>query len=162
MLPEGDDRLSFALGAVSQQARDRFVEMFGKWPDTVSVTADMRYVGQSHELEVQAVDGWGDLTSGFHDAHRERFGFDRPTESVEVVNLRAVASGTPPIVWSDLPRAPDEVVPVGKDGVWQRPTLPPGFEIEGPAVVVEDNSATLLTPGDRLAVLADGTLSISC
>jgi hypothetical protein len=39
--------------------------------------------------------------------------------------------------------------------------MPVGWEIEGPGVVVEDNSATLLEPGDRLVVLDDGTLAIA-
>jgi N-methylhydantoinase A len=161
MLETGDSRLAPAIESVSAQATDRFEEMFAGDPDAVLVSADLRYVGQSHELEVPATADWDHLTSAFHQAHRDRFGFDRPGESVEMVNIRAVASGRPPITWSDLPAASSESEPVGGDGVWRRESMPVGWEIEGPGVVVEDNSATLLEPGDRLVVLDDGTLAIA-
>ncbi len=124
-------------------------------------TADMRYVGQSHELEVTARSSWEEVTRRFHSTHSERFGFDRPEEAVEVVNLRAVATGKPPITWSDLPPAPGDTTPTGTDGVWERETLPAGFETPGPGVVVEENSATLLEDGNQLQVLEDGTLEIT-
>lgn len=161
MLDEGDDRLAAMVASVADDARAGFASMFGRGPESVATTADMRYVGQSHELEVQAVRGWGAIASGFHAAHRDRFGFDRPDEPVELVNLRAVATGVPPITWSDLPDAPTDAEPGGDDGVWERRSLPAGFELDGPGVVVEQNSATLLENGDRLRVLDDGTLEIA-
>jgi N-methylhydantoinase A len=129
------------------------------------VTADMRYVGQSHELEVAAVGDWALLNASFHTAHRERFGFDRPSEPTELVNVRAVAGGSAPIRWADLPQprptSSAQIDEGGYDGVWSRAGLSPGFETIGPGVVVEENSATLLEEGDHLLVLADGTLDIS-
>lgn len=160
MLDEGDDRLPSLLGAVAAEARDGFVTMFDREPQDLAVTADMRYVGQSHELEVGADRDWERITRSFHSSHRERFGFDRPTEPVELVNIRAVATGVPPITWSDLPAVPDDTKPVHNQGVWQRMSLPAGCEVAGPGVVVEDNSATLLEDGDRLTVLEDGALEI--
>jgi N-methylhydantoinase A len=41
-----------------------------------------------------------------------------------------------------------------------RPGLPPGFTVEGPAVIEEPNSTTLLHPGDRLTVSPHGHLVI--
>ncbi|HSM45478.1 MAG TPA: hydantoinase/oxoprolinase family protein, partial [Acidimicrobiia bacterium] len=160
MLGEGDDRLTASLESVSRSAGERFEAMFGQRPVAVTMTLDMRYVGQSHEIEVDASGSWPSVSRGFHVAHRERFGFDRLDAATEVVNVRAVASGRPPITWGDLPEASPSVAPSGGNGVWHRETLPPGFEVTGPAVVVEDNSATLLEHGDRLTVLADGTLEI--
>jgi N-methylhydantoinase A len=159
MLDEGDDRLATLVGEVKAAAESRFVSMFDRKPD-LAVTADMRYVGQSHELEVRAEGGWESLGLRFHDTHRERFGFHRPGEAIEVVNLRAVATGSPPITWNDLPELPATGDPVEHDGVWQRNSLPAGYEVEGPAIIVEDNSATLLEEGDRLGVLSDGTMEI--
>lgn len=160
MLEQGDDRLFSLRPEVIHQAQVRFETMFGRAPRTVDGTADMRYVGQSHEIEVALSDEWPALISRFHTAHRERFGFDRSEASVEVVNVRAVASGSPPITWRDLPRVPSRPAPSHGGPVWPRESLPVGFEITGAAVVVEDNSATLLEPGDRLTVLEDGTLEI--
>ena len=45
--------------------------------------------------------------------------------------------------------------------VWHRDHLPAGFETEGPALIVERDSVTLLDRGDRLLVHDDGTLEIS-
>lgn len=160
MLDEGDGRLPSLVTKVASEARDSFRAMFDRVPEDVGVTADMRYVGQSHELEVTATSDWGVAARTFHSAHRERFGFDRPEEPVELVNLRAVATGVPPIRWADLPGVSTFSTPQGADGVWERSTLPAGFTADGPAVIVEDNSATLIEPGDRLGVLADGTLEI--
>jgi N-methylhydantoinase A len=161
MLTGGDSRLGPALQTVAGEATDRFVSMFDRSPEDVVLGVDARYRGQSHELEV-AVDqpDWAALTTSFHRAHLERFGFERPGEEVEIVNVRAVATGVAPITWDDLPSIPEEGSAVASDGVWKRGSLPAGFSVDGPAVVVEDNSATLLEQGDHLEVLSDGTLRI--
>jgi N-methylhydantoinase A len=161
MLSRDVERLRTSIGSVADSARQRFEAMFGHAAETTTVTADMRYVGQSHELEVSATADWEQLTVRFHTAHRERFGFDRPGENVEVVNVRAVAIGRPPITWADLPTVSEDAVPVGGDGVWQRSSLPAGFETPGPAVIIEDNSASLLESEDRMTVLEDGSLEIT-
>jgi len=161
MLDEGSDRLTLCIESVSSSARERFSAMFGRLPETTTVTADVRYVGQSHELEVAATTDWAGLISRFHGAHQDRFGFDRPDEQIEVVNVRSVATGRPPIAWADLPTLSEKAEPMGGNGIWKRGSLPAGFETTGPAVVVEDNSATLVEGEDRLAVLEDGSLEIS-
>lgn len=160
MLEEGDARFASLAGSVSRDAGARFEDMFGRPPDSTDGSADMRYVGQSHEIEVTVSSDWSSLAADFHMAHRERFGFDRSDAPVELVNLRAVATGRSPIQWSDLPETPTDLAPVGGEGVWERASLPTGFELTGPGVVVEANSATLLESGDRLTVLGDGTLEI--
>lgn len=160
MLEAGDGRLGASVSAVAEEARSSFTTMFRREPLEVSTTADMRYVGQSHELEVGLSGDWESIADDFHATHRSRFGFDRPTEPVEVVNVRAVATGAPPISWSDLPKAPEGQEPLADAGVFDRKTLPAGFEVSGPAAVVEDNSTTLLEVGDRLGVLDDGTMQI--
>lgn len=163
MMRSGDPGLSSALGGVESEASRGYQTMFGRPPKTVAMTVDMRYVGQSHELEVQVGtgSGWEAIDTSFHAAHLERFGFERPSEPTELVNVRAVGSGSAPIRWSDLPSPPVGSVPRGEGGVWWRNTLSPGFEVVGPAVIVEENSVTLLEAGDRLVVLDDATLEIS-
>jgi N-methylhydantoinase A len=161
MLADGDTRLPGALTEVEAGARSRFEDMFARQPEMISVTVDMRYIGQSHELEVTAVGDWALLDASFHAAHSERFGFDRPSEPTELVNVRAVAVGSAPIRWTDLPQPTPTSSATGDDGVWSRAVLSPGFETIGPGVVVEENSATLLEEGDHLLVLTDGTLQIS-
>jgi N-methylhydantoinase A len=161
MLAEGASELAEASARLADEAEARFRAMFEAAPTQVAVSADMRYRGQSHELEVDAGVDWDVLGRRFHDAHRDRFGFDRIGEPIEVVTLRAVASGRPPLTWDDLPSLPAETSDPGAGPVWRRETLPAGFSCTGPGVVVEDNSATLLDEGQAVTVLIDGTLSIA-
>lgn len=160
MLDESDHGLAGAVSSVMSEAEAGFVEIFGVQPSSAAASADVRYVGQSHELEIDATSDWNELRSRFEQSHRDVFGFQRPGESVEVVNLRAVVNGQAPISWADLPRISPDLDPQGRDGVWHRQSLPSGFEVDGPAIVVETNSATLVDGGARLRVLDDGTLEI--
>lgn len=162
MIGVENTRLQTEAIAIEEAAAERFRSMFGQMPESTSITADLRYVGQSHELEVPLVgaqSSWGDL---FHTTHRDRFGFERRGETVEVVNIRATASGRAPLGWSDVaPPVPEETTARGEGGVWHRSTLPPGFTTDGPATVVEANSAIRVEPGDTMIVLGDGTLEIT-
>ncbi|MFC7477702.1 hydantoinase/oxoprolinase family protein [Dankookia sp. GCM10030260] len=116
----------------------------------IAVAADMRYHGQAFELLVP----WPDaldlpaLLARFHAMHRQRFSYADEAEAVEIVTLRAIATGR-------LPK-PDaaEAVPAARpalkgsrrvfeDGawrdvpVWDREALPPEDRIVGPALVEE-------------------------
>lgn len=162
MLRSGHPGLAAALVEVEAAARREFETMFASPPETSSVTLEMRYVGQSHELEVplRMATDWDAVDTAFHATHLERFGFDRVTEPTEVVNVRAVATGRPPIRWAELPSPQLAASPQYGGPVWRRASLAPGQEISGPAVIVEENSASLLEAGDRLLVLDDATLEI--
>jgi N-methylhydantoinase A len=160
MLDEGDGGLAGAFRRVSEDSGAGFLAMFGRHPVRTGISADMRYAGQSHELEVAAVRDWQEIGERFHSLHRERFGFDRRGEPIEVVNVRATSSGTAPLNWTDLPYLSEDLEPQGRGDVWNRPTLPAGFILDGPATIVEENSATRLEEGDIMRVLADGTLEI--
>ena len=59
----------------------------------------VRYVGQSHELAVPLVTDWQGLRQGFEAAHQARFGFTRAEEPIELVNVRAEATGPAPMTW---------------------------------------------------------------
>ena len=63
-------------------------------------SADMRYVGEGHEVNVLIPDGYAGAAAldhawqAFHDVHFETFGFDyRGEQDVELVNLRVQAVG---------------------------------------------------------------------
>jgi N-methylhydantoinase A len=160
MLSEGDPVLDIAFAEVATECTKAFREMFTTSPARVETSVDMRYRGQSHELEVVGDGDWHELGARFHALHRERFGFDRRGEQIEVVNVRATSSGPAPLRWTDLPLLDHGSVPEGHEGVWSRDTLPPGFSLKGPATVVEVNSATRVEADDELTVLDDGTLEI--
>jgi N-methylhydantoinase A len=161
MMDEGDSRLEEAVAGLVSGARDRFRNLYGTEPELVGLAADCRYRGQSHELEVVVEPHWPIVRERFEVLHHQRFGFTRPGEPIEVVNLRAIAEGRSPLTWADLPALEPGGKPTGDNGVWRRETLPPGFSLTGPALVVETNSAVLLGEGERLTVLDDATLEVT-
>lgn len=160
MLAAGDGALFSAVRQVEEEARLSYRDMFAGDPSAARVTADIRYRGQSHELEV-VVEEIPSIREVFELAHQERFGFTRPGEPIEVVNVRGIASGMSPLTWERIPGISVQREPVGHDGIWRRETLPPGHVVQGAAVIVEDNSAVLVDEQASVLVLEDGTLEMS-
>ena len=139
--------------------------------------ADVRYAGQSMEVRVPAPAGPIDaafvsgLTDAFHAAHKKTFGYNYAgTQKVELVNFCVSGFGT-----IDRPRIPEIAKtgtpvktnrPVYFDGqfrdtpIFARPSLPAGFTYEGPAVVEEFGSTTVIFPGQHLTVDPHGILVI--
>jgi N-methylhydantoinase A len=142
--------------------------------------ADIRYAGQSMEVRVAApvgaVDGafLGGLIDAFHAAHLRTFGYHYAgAQKVELVNF--CVSGFGLIERPRLPKldaregatpARKSVRPVCFDGafrdtpIYDRALLPPGFRLEGPAVVEEFGSTTVVFPGQALAVDPHGILIV--
>jgi N-methylhydantoinase A len=163
MLGEGDVALTGSRHQILAAARAAFAADHRHEPEHEEVWADVRYVGQSHELTVMLAGDWPELRAGFEEAHLARFAFHRPGEAIEVVNVRAEATGSPPITWDDIPKLKERAgsLEIGS-GVLRRELLAPGDSVEGPAVVVEADSAVWLEPGDLMSVHEDGTLEIRC
>jgi N-methylhydantoinase A len=132
-------------------------------------SADMRYLGQNYELETALPDGdleprWLDLLEAFEAEHERQYGFRLPDEPIELVNLRVTAlrPEAPPRLAApigDAAAAPVEVRRVWFDidgatdcPVYRRDALPAGTTIDGPAIVEEVDSTTLVFPGDLLRV----------
>lgn len=116
--------------------------------------ADMRYRGQSYELEVKLGPHFVDE---FHEAHRRMFGHSAAQAAVEVVNLRlrAYAAGTR-ITPPRLPRRSGPVaagrtrVLVGRSyrqvPVYAREDFGAGVHLNGPLIVVELSSTAYIAP----------------
>src|SRR4051794_429876 len=139
-------------------------------------TADLRYAGQNYELEVAIPDGeldevWPELLERFAGEHERQYGFALPGEAVELINLRVSA------LRPDLPVPPvadphEPAEPAGRE-VWfdadgpvycpihRRSSLEAGAELEGPAVIEEPDSTTLVFPGDELVVHPSGVLVLT-
>ncbi len=163
LLAEGSPLLAGQVAEIQRQARDAYDRMLPGSDPTVQLFAEVRYLGQSHELAVRADRDWSRLRSRFEEAHRSRFGFDLPTDAVQLVNLRAEMIGDAPMSWGQLPRrSGTPVARTSSQGtVWDRDQLPGGFTATGPGLVVERDSVTVLESGDRLSVHDDGTFEIS-
>ena len=142
----------------------------------------MRYMGQGFEVEI-SVDDPSDiagLASGFHAAHQHEYGFAMEDAPVEWVELRA-AWEIPAEEWDFPPPAesgshdPKEtelwellqsdvgekrVPTVSQARLLQRELLPPGTELDGPAIVLEKDATTYIPTGWKAAITHNGYLRI--
>jgi N-methylhydantoinase A len=132
--------------------------------------AGMRYRGQSYEVSVpvprlREPSDVADLVRRFHDAHQRRYGHMAEAEAVEIVNFQVTAIGLIPkpvmktFSKAAAPAPPPESRPVYFNAdearatpVFRRSALQPGTAIEGPAVIEEKTSTTVLYPGQRAVV----------
>jgi N-methylhydantoinase A len=140
---------------------------------------DVRYVGQSMEVRVPAPAGRIDpafvasAIEAFHAAHRKAFGYDYAgQQKVEFVNFSVSGFGTidrpaiPKLATSKDAQPPSRIRPVYFGGtvhdtpIYDRSALPPGFRLDGPAVVEEFGSTTVIFPGQRLEVDERGILIV--
>jgi len=143
---------------------------------------DIRYVGQSYELKIQAPErdlGQEDvaaLNAAFFKEHEKAYGYAARTEPTEVVNLRTAAIGS--IMRPRLRQLPsgdaDASAAVkgqrevyfsegGKKlpcAVYERYMLKSGNWIDGPAIVEEIDSTTVIHPGYRAYIDVHGNLLI--
>ena len=142
-------------------------------------SADMRYVGQGHEVAVMLPDGvlsaehLSRISKLFNDAYRALYGREGPDVPLEVINWRVVASGPRPELNLKLPtnrrregnarrgfrRAyfpePGEYV---ETAVYDRYALDVGMEFIGPGIV-EERESTLIV-GARGKARVDERLNI--
>jgi N-methylhydantoinase A/oxoprolinase/acetone carboxylase beta subunit len=141
----------------------------------VELFADVRYRGQSYEIEVRLTPRFA---ADFHAAHRRIFGHAAPEAAVEVVNLRLRATAPGAIVaperlarsrgrTSPPPMRHIEVITSERATggraaggrtrlvpVYSRDVIGAGARIRGPAVVVELSATAYVAP--EFTLRADG------
>jgi N-methylhydantoinase A len=142
----------------------------------ITISADLRYVGQAFELPVawsgldtvdEAALAW--LVEAFHSAHRQRFSYANPQDPVEIVALRAVATGLLPKPQPHAYRP--KLRPAGKANrsvfvkdewlevqVWDRDAIGPEELIKGPAVIEETFATHWIADGWTCALGEAGVL----
>jgi len=146
--------------------------------------ADLRYIGQEHAIPIpvrtpeEVTTDFDGLRRLFDAEHAQRYGQSAPDESMEIVNVRLVVTSAREDMlaerwlledWTPTEEAREEQTrevifddadtPRQARVVW-RPSLPAGTVIEGPAVIEEPNSTTLIHPGDVATVTKAGHLMI--
>jgi N-methylhydantoinase A len=131
--------------------------------------AEMRYVGQGHELRVEVPPEGGPepLVVAFEARYRELYGHGGPAVPVEVLSWRVVSSGPKPTPSLTPPRgdpggraqkgARNPYFPGGRRAaaVYDRYALEPGFRTEGPAIVEERESTLVVPPGRTAEVMKE-------
>jgi N-methylhydantoinase A len=143
--------------------------------------ADVRYVGQGHEIRIDLPRGslgpgsLAALRETFETVYRSLFGRTGPDVALEAVSWRVIASGPRPSVKLSTPTAGgsadarkgerlvyfpewEEHRPVP---VYDRYVLAPGARFDGPAIVEERESTTVIGPGARVDVDATRNLNIT-
>lgn len=142
----------------------------------VERSADIRYERQGYELNVPFdCDAPHESVAAFHHLHAQLYGFSHPERPVEIVNirLRMRAQGEE---WKpekrEMVRGDGHAARIGEREVYfegervlaqlyRRAALMAGDFIEGPAMIVEYTSATLLPAGYKAEVDAFGNLVIA-
>jgi len=144
------------------------------------ISADLRYQGQSHELNIRLVPGSGseissqDLDSwveSFHREHETRFGHASRDEGVELVALRLRMTAPPAFshlrVQFDERAAERREMPVWFDGSGAVPTqvvdrrgLLEDERIIGPAVLWGPDATLIVPPGVGGTCDATGTIQL--
>ena len=172
-------RISLSPDAASEVSDiyDVLADRATRWLDRESIpsarrmlirTAEMRYMGQNHELQVPVpagpitAAGIDRAADNFEAAHRQRFGFAVEGESIEFVTLRIEALGQ--VNKTETSRVPvrehtGSPAPRDRRNVWlsepggsvdcpvySRSDLLPGQTISGPAIVEQMDTTTLVLP----------------
>ncbi len=148
-------------------------------------TADMRYVGQGYELRVELPSSKLDEAAvaaafdRFHESHKSDYGHSYPDTPIEIVNVRVTGIGAMPKISAPAARGSgarslDEArVKTGESyfrmgaglqsfdtAYYQRERVPLGEAIEGPAIILQKDTTTVVPPGSTARADANGNLFI--
>ncbi len=134
---------------------------------------DLRYPGQSYELTTPAAGDINTTLARFHALHEQRFGHSHPDQPVQLVAIRVKA-----ILQLDQPELPTEpsadpsaehallatrpmtfTTGIHQARIYERARLHHGNRVEGPALLVQDDSTILLPPAWEGIVDAWGNIT---
>ena len=171
---------SFANSLLEEMSREgrALLESSGLGPEQVSYqrTADIRYVGQGHEVPVPLTEGAlsvqhrASLTAAFEEVYQKLYARKGPDLPLEVINWRVVASGPRPQVNFALSSSQGEALKGSRSAyfperggfvstpVYDRYALTAGTRFEGPAILEERESTLVL--GARARAQVDDYLNL--
>nr|WP_314427843.1 hydantoinase/oxoprolinase family protein [uncultured Erwinia sp.] len=180
LTPAAINDLHDASGVLRDEAEGWLQREYGgDLPYRLSFSADMRYRGQSFEIDVALEEEWlraGDLAAirQAFDAHHTRlFGHHDEHAAVQLINLRLVLSSPTPKPQMKLLAAADGPVLVLRqveawiDGRWwqvdvvSRSALAAGHRLTGPVIVAQDDCTTCVPPQMQVDVDRFGNLIIT-
>ena len=160
------------LNEIDRRARDVMSSLAGIGELSTAHTADMRYVGQGSEISVSIgrdAPAAQELQARFEERYRDLFGRVIPGAPIEVISWQLRLSRD---TWrgdgratrlegrakATAPSAVRPVFDVHRGGftpydVYERGALSPGAVVRGPALIVEDETTTVVP--DRFDVRAD-------
>ena len=141
---------------------------------------DLRYVGQEFTLpipvtleQLQKADRKA-IRAAFDQMYERRYANNSPTEPVELVNIRLIVVGKRPHM--NFPTLPNKGQPkpthrrdvyfgdatrAVSSPVYRRADLGPDVKLQGPALIQERGTTTVLFEGDTLTMAPSGEMIIS-
>ncbi|MBI3967711.1 MAG: hydantoinase/oxoprolinase family protein, partial [Chloroflexi bacterium] len=150
------------IGALYEELRSELLGLFDeagvpREAIELTLTVDMRYVGQGTEIEVPLGDSWSetarpdDLAVRFKETYAQLYGWALESAPIEAVSWRCSARGPAPrfgLATQGAPRSGDaqkgtrrvylsDELGFQECAVYDRYLLPVGAQIEGPALVEE-------------------------
>lgn len=139
--------------------------------------AHIRYRGQSFDVDTPldpnalVTGAVSHLTKSFHEEHERLFKHTHPSRDIEVLALRVRVRGELPRPGAAAPPTKEAggEIDVGKRklrfrGKWheaiqvQQASLPPGWRVQGPAVIEQETATTVVPPGFSVSVSPFGDL----
>lgn len=148
----------------------------------INKTLDVRYSGQNYELPVTLNENeYSEETlelvrKRFEDVHYQRFGFISPETEIQVVTLRLEATGVVPKATTKEEEYEGEDASLAISGmrdvwfpesggnvmcnIYDRSKLRPGNVINGPAIIDQMDTTTVLLPDMRAEVHPSGTIIV--
>src|SRR5947209_1651092 len=153
-----------------------------KAPLTETRSAFMRYRGQGHDIAVPVPardyrdEDAGELLAAFETAYRRLYSRLIPRVEVEVVSWVVLLSGPVPADPVEPPPGPPRYTPqparrravfyaraadFADVPIYERAALVPGAVIAGPAVIVEDETSTLVSPAFDARIDAYGYVELT-
>lgn len=177
-------RLNADLQSMERELTTQF-EIDGLGPGSIRFVrgGDLRYVGQGYELRISMPPGeiedaqMADVFVRFHAAHQAEYGHAFEESAIEIVNLRVTGIGEMPRIARPATRSGGSLDAARVDrrpcvfriaGTLQSPEtdfynrelLPIDQPFEGPAIIVQQDSTTVLPPGNTAVAGANGHLTI--
>ena len=134
-------------------------------------TVDMRYIGQDYTLNVEfntseiTKSSIEELKQVYNTYHQQVYGHHNPNGAIETVNIRLAGIGLIDRI-AKVPMQEKEnplILPYKmasvifsnqhyETGIFRRNCLPPGTNVDGPAIIEELSSTTVLPPGYSMHV----------
>jgi N-methylhydantoinase A len=138
----------------------------------------MRYRGQEHTLKIRLSDkmslvSQNDIRGAFESEYTKRYGHSSQNVPIDLVNLRVIVTGlADKPVMTDLQAGYSDLEPenrqVNFDGknfvpctIWQRDKLRANVRINGPAIIEESASTTVVGPNDWATIDRLGNIRIT-
>ncbi|MFM9967742.1 MAG: hydantoinase/oxoprolinase family protein [Burkholderiales bacterium] len=166
--------------ALENESRVALEKEFGPQPVSFGRQMEMRYKGQKHSLKVDlpSEGGMVSLHEVFNREYQRRYGHANAKAKMEIVALHSTAMleirrpalASMAVKLNGSGKSSERVRPVyfGDEGeklatrVYDRYSLPAGFNAAGPAIIEEYGSSTLVGPRDHFAIGSFGEIRIEC